>query len=117
MHDKPLTPVTATKLPTFSGSKDIDSVDDLLNRFETTADLCCWTAGRRVMQLEMAFVGEAYRLVVNTVHPTEYGSLRAALLWQYSQFGSGVALHKFRQRKRGANEPMRVFFSELHDLA
>ena len=51
------------------------------------------------------------------MHPKEYGSLRAALLGPYSQFGSGVALHKFRQRKRGETEPLRVFASELHDLA
>ena len=28
------------------------------------------------------------------MHPKEYGSLRAALLWQYSQFGSVIALRK-----------------------
>ena len=97
------------KLPTFSGSKDINSVGDFLNRFETTADLCCLTADQRAFQLETALVGEAYRLVVNTVHPEEYRSLRGTLLWQCSQFSSGVALHKFRQRKRGATEPSRVF--------
>ena len=47
------------------------------------------------------------------VHPNECGSLRAALLWQYSQFGSGVAPRRFRQRKRGAIEPLRVFVNEL----
>ena len=52
-----------------------------------------------------------------TVHAKEYRSVRVALLWQYSQFGSGVALHKARQRKRGASEPLRVFVNELKDLA
>ena len=55
--------------------------------------------------------------MVNTVHPNEYRSLRGALLWQNSQFGSGVALHRFRQSKRGATEPLRLFVTELHDLA
>ena len=79
--------------------------------------MCGWTAGQRALQLETALVGEAYRLVVSTVHPKEYRSLRAALLWQYSQFDSGVALRRFRQLKRGATETLRVFVSELHDLA
>lgn len=105
------------KLPTFSGSKDANTVDDFLNRFDTIADICGWTAGQRALQLEMALVGEAYRLVIHTVQPKDYRSLRAALVWQYSQFGSGVALRRFRQRKRGATEPLRVFTNELLDLA
>ena len=105
------------KLPTFSGSKDANTVDDILNRFEATADICCWTAGQRALQLEVFLVGEAYLLVVNTGHPKEYGSLRATLLSQYNQFGSGVALHKLGQLKRDATEPFRVCVNELHDLA
>ena len=52
------------KLPTFSSSRDINSVDYFLNRFATTADLCCWTAGQHAFQLEVFLVREAYRLVV-----------------------------------------------------
>ena len=93
--------------------KDANTVDD----FETTADLCCWTADHRTLPMEMALVGEAYRLVVYTVHPKEYRSFRAVLLLQRSQFGSGVALRKFRQSKRGATQSLRVFDNELYDLA
>ena len=53
---------------------------------------------------------EAYMLIVNNDQDNDYQSLRAALVWQYSQFGSGV-------RRRGASEPRRVFFKELHDFA
>lgn len=37
---------TCPKLPTFSGIHDSNNCDDFLTRFDTIANLCCWTAGQ-----------------------------------------------------------------------
>ena len=87
--------------------------------FRQTVDICGWTADQCALKLEIALVGEAYRLMINNVHPKDYRSLRAVLLRQYNQFGSGVALRlrRFRHRTRGATERLRVVVNELHNLA
>ena len=38
------------KLLTFPGSKNANTVDNFCNRFETTADICGWTASQRALQ-------------------------------------------------------------------
>ena len=61
-------------------------MNDFVNRFETTADICGWTASQRALQLEMALVGETW--------------------WQIPC-----------NQENTAAESLRVFFSELHDVA